>query len=196
MEKASRLQKVELPPQAVIRSRTGLPSASLAAEKTGRPVAASAPMKTTMVRMTANRKASGSQRLTTRTQPLVNFLNILCSHSPLSFFRNCLGRRKKGIPPLLKPKTTRLFYNKVRKMQDGRRKIIAKDMTGALCKLDNVHKRNGGRLGEKRPKAAAGTGKGPERRAPAPRKAVWLSIAARRDPPHRGRPPRGNGRCP
>ena len=34
------------------------------------------PTKVTMVRMTANRKASGSHRLTTRTQPFVNFLNI------------------------------------------------------------------------------------------------------------------------
>ena len=33
------------------------------------------PMKTMMLRMMANRKASGSHRLTTRTQPLVNFLN-------------------------------------------------------------------------------------------------------------------------
>ena len=33
-------------------------------------------MKTTMVRMMANRNGSGSHRLTTRTQPLVNFLNM------------------------------------------------------------------------------------------------------------------------
>ena len=35
-----------------------------------------APINTTMVRMMANRNGSGSHRLTTRTQPLVNFLNM------------------------------------------------------------------------------------------------------------------------
>ena len=45
-------------------------------------VASSEPIKVMMVRMMANRNASGSQRLTTRTQPLVNLLNT----ASLSFF--------------------------------------------------------------------------------------------------------------
>ena len=48
------------------------------------------PMKTMMLRMMANRNASGSHRLTTRTQPLVNFLNT----DSLSFILS--GR---GVPP-------------------------------------------------------------------------------------------------
>ena len=64
MEKASRFQK---PP---------FWSPHLAMISMGpMPVAHMAPTNTTRVRMMANRNASGSHRLTTRTQPLVNFLN-------------------------------------------------------------------------------------------------------------------------
>ena len=41
-----------------------------------------AAMNTTIVRIMANRNGSGSHRLTIRTQPLVNFLNIIL---PLAF---------------------------------------------------------------------------------------------------------------
>ena len=63
MEKLSRPQKPFASPQA-LRTFSG-----------PIPVANMAPMYTMMLRITANRKASGSQRLTTRTQPFVNFLN-------------------------------------------------------------------------------------------------------------------------
>ena len=68
MEKASRPQKpspvVPLPPQAQTSSRGFCWVPIMAA------------MKTMMVRIMANRNGSGSHRLTTRTQPLVNFLNM------------------------------------------------------------------------------------------------------------------------
>ena len=63
MENASRPQKPFASPQALSTFSGPIPVANMA------------PMKTMMLRMMANRKASGSQRLTTRTQPLVNFLN-------------------------------------------------------------------------------------------------------------------------
>ena len=63
MEKASRLQKPLLLPQASRIATGPMPVANMAA------------MYTTMLRRMANRNGSGSHRLTTFTQPLVNFLN-------------------------------------------------------------------------------------------------------------------------
>ena len=78
MEKLSRPQKPLESPQALSTCRGPILVAHME------------PMKTMMLRMMANRNASGSHRLTTRTQPLVNFLNT----DSLSFILS--GR---GVPP-------------------------------------------------------------------------------------------------
>ena len=69
MEKASRFQKPPLAsPHFAMISMGPMPVAHMAATNTIR------------VRMMANKNASGSHLLTTRTQPFVNFLNT-ASHS-------------------------------------------------------------------------------------------------------------------
>ena len=84
MEKASRFQK---PPLA---------SPHLAMTSTGpMPVAHMAATNTIRVRMMANRNASGSHRFTTRTHPLVNFLNI----TSLSFTTHKLAGYRHSIFP-------------------------------------------------------------------------------------------------
>ena len=64
IEKASRFQKPLVLPHALIMATGPCCVPSIAATYT------------TMLRMMANRNGSGSHRLTTRTQPLVNFLNM------------------------------------------------------------------------------------------------------------------------